>query len=512
MIRHLFVILTVFISIAACSVNPVTGKRELNFVSEADEIRLGEQNYAPMQQQSGGVYDIDPVLTEYVSGIGQKLAAVSDRDLPYEFVVLNSSVPNAWALPGGKIAINRGLLTEMNDEAELAAVIGHEIVHAAAKHSALAQTRGSLLQVAVIGTAIAAGGSGYGDLAAGGAGIGAQLISQSYGREAELESDFYGMQYMSRAGYNPQGAVRLQQTFVRLSEGRATDWISGLFSSHPPSQERVNANIRTAESLPPGGVTGKEAYDAAMSKTIEAKPAYDAYDEGYKALADGNAELAEDKAEEAIGLFPEEADFYALRGDVRYVNEDYERAIENYDIAIRRRDSYFRYYLQRGLAKEKLKDDGAAKTDLDKSNEMIPTAPAHYALGNIAVRQGRKADAIEHYSLVAGGQGEVADAARMALARLDLEDNPDKYIQAQCFQESNGNLGVSVTNRTSIRVTGVRFIVQYSNASGQQRQEQSVSGSLDPGQAVRVSTGLGPYNASVGCPVQISAAQIEDLT
>ena len=185
-------LLLMLAALQGCAVNPVTGKSEFSLVSEAQEIALGEQNYAYMQQSGGGQYDVDPELTAYVSGIGQKLAAVSDRKLPYEFVVLNSSVPNAWALPGGKIAVNRGLLTEMNSEAELAAVLGHEIVHAAARHSAQQMSRGMLLQVAVVGTAIVTGGSDYADLAVGGAAVGAQLINQKYGRSAELESDYYG--------------------------------------------------------------------------------------------------------------------------------------------------------------------------------------------------------------------------------------------------------------------------------------------------------------------------------
>ena len=85
---------------------------------------------------------IDPELTKYVNEVGQRLAAVSDRKLPYEFVVINNSVPNAWALPGGKIAVHRGLLIELNSEAELAAVLGHEIVHAAARHGAKGMERG----------------------------------------------------------------------------------------------------------------------------------------------------------------------------------------------------------------------------------------------------------------------------------------------------------------------------------------------------------------------------------
>jgi len=469
--RNIFVMAVAFVAMSACAVNPVTGKTEFTFVSEAEEIKLGTENYAFMQQAGGGEYDVDPVLTDYVQGIGNKLAAVSDRPLPYEFVVLNSSVPNAWALPGGKIAINRGLLTEINSEAELAAVLGHEIVHAAARHSAKQQERGIWLQVAVIGTAIATGDSGYSDLAVGGASVGAQLISQSYGRGAELESDLYGMRYMSKAGYDPQGAVVLQETFVRLSEGRATDWLTGMFSSHPPSQERVDTNKRTAATLPAGGVTGKESYQAALQKTFEVKPAYDAYDEGRKAIADEDLALAAEKAGEAIAIFPGEAHFYALRGDIRYMNEKYDMAIDNYDIAIRRRNNFFQYYLQRGLANEQLGNDLPAVSDLEKSNELFPTAIAHNALGNIAAKQGRKNEAIEHYKVVAGSQGEVAESALESLVRLDLADNPDKYLQVRCSQNSNGSLGVSVGHRSTLAVGCVRLVVQYHDPLGTQRRE-----------------------------------------
>jgi predicted Zn-dependent protease len=496
---------------SGCAVNPVTGKSEFSLVSEAQEIQIGEANYSFMQQSGGGQYDVDPELTTYVQGIGNKLAEVSDRPLPYEFVVLNSSVPNAWALPGGKIAINRGLLTEMNSEAELAAVLGHEIVHAAARHSARQMSRGMLLQVAVIGTAIATSDGGYSDLAVGGASVGAQLINQSYGRSAELESDYYGMQYMSRAGYDPQGAVELQQTFVRLSEGRASDWLSGLFASHPPSQERVDTNIQTAAALPAGGETGEARYKAAMQQTFDTKPAYDAYDEGRKALADKDHELAAEKADEAIAFFPDEAHFYGLRGDARFVSERYDMAIENYDIAIRRRGDFFQYYLQRGLSNEKLGNDLPAITDLERSIELLPTAPAHNALGNIYARRGDKAKAMEHYAAVADGQGDVAAVARDAMVRLDLEDNPGNYLRFGCYADNNGNLVVAVANTTSVAVRDVRFLIEYRDSVGVMRAlEEVIRGPLPAGQRADRDTGLGPYSESAGCPVRLTAARVAE--
>ena len=191
--------------------------------------------------------------------VGNRLAAVSDRKLPYEFVVLNNTIPNAWALPGGKIAVNRGLLMQLKSESELAAVLGHEIVHAAARHSAQQMSRGMLLQGGLLAAQVAGSDSDYGNLYMAGAGLAAQLALQRYGREAELEADKYGIEYMNMAGYDAQGAVSLQEMFVRMSEKKDSGWLAGLFASHPPSQERVDANRRHAAKFPAGGEMGTRA-------------------------------------------------------------------------------------------------------------------------------------------------------------------------------------------------------------------------------------------------------------
>lgn len=251
--RKLVYLLFSIILIYGCAVNPVTGDRELSLISESQEINIGRKNYSPSRQMQGGDYTVNPELSVYVNTVGQKLARVSDRKLPYEFVVLNNITPNAWALPGGKIAVNMGLLLELKSEAELAAVLGHEIVHAAARHGAQSMQRGMLLQGALIATGIAVQGNDYANLVVGGAQVAAGLIHTRYGRDAELESDYYGMLYMSRAGYDPMAAIGLQETFVRLNESRSQNWLAGLFSSHPPSAARVEANRATAANLPKGG-------------------------------------------------------------------------------------------------------------------------------------------------------------------------------------------------------------------------------------------------------------------
>jgi len=496
--------------VTGCSVNPVTGDREFITSSPSDDLKIGVENYQPMLQAQGGHYDVDPALIEYVQGVGQKVAAVSDVQLPYEFTVLNSSVPNAWALPGGKIAINRGLLTELNNEAELAAVLGHEVVHAAARHSAQQMSRAQLLQGLVVATSVVASDASYGDLAVGGAGVAAQLISTKYGRSAELESDKYGMRYMALAGYDPQGAVTLQETFVRLSEGNDQDWISGLFASHPPSQERVKENRKRANKMEPGGFLGVAEYQAAIQPALDAKPAYDIYDEGRKALAEDRADEALVLANDALDLYPAEANFHALRGDVRLTKEQFDLAITNYDRAINRRESFFYYYVQRGLAQVGLHKTTEAIQDLEHSIELLPTAPAHYNLGLIRKDQGRIEEATEHFNIVATSSGEYGKAANGELARLQIADQPEKYVSKQCAQGSNGNVEVAVRNEAAVAISGVRVQLDYSDSYGNTRRELlDVGNRIEAGQVARQDTGIRVVEGT-RCDVSVIAARVAD--
>lgn len=478
--------------LGACATNPVTGDRELSFVSEEQELQIGEQYYEPTQQSQGGELNIDPGLTAYVQEVGQRLAEVSDRELPYEFVVLNSSVPNAWALPGGKIAINRGLLTELENESELAAVLGHEIVHAAARHTAQAQTRGMLLQGALIASAIGARNSDYANLILGGASVGAQLITQTYGREAERESDEYGIQYMVRAGYDPMGAVTLQEKFVALSEGRNPSWFQGLFASHPPSQERVENAREQVAGMDLAGMdlrVGSERYRQELAFINEAQPAYALMDEAYEEIREDDLEEAIDKLERASTLLPQEAKFDGLRGDILLEQRRYREAISSYDNALEKNDEYFVYYLGRGIAHARLDNNEQAKTDLTRSAELLPTAHAAMELGNIAMAEGDRATAKQYYQVASQAGGNVGNQATEAFVRLDLQENPGNYFQTQAAVDSRGRLVAQVVNASGIPVSDVQVEFRYVSSGGV-RSGVSRAGSIGAGSAKVVNSGI----------------------
>jgi predicted Zn-dependent protease len=477
-------LLLIFIT-SGCATNPVTGKQELHLISESQEISIGEENYVPSQQSQGGPYVIDPQLTQYVSGIGKKLASVSDRpELPYEFVVLNNSVPNAWALPGGKIAVNRGLLTELKNEAELAAVVGHEIVHAAARHGAKSIERGMLLSASVAGVAVAAGDKEYGQLAVGAAALGSQLISTKYGRDAELESDYYGMKYMAKAGYNPEAAIDLQQTFVRLSQGHQSNWLEGLFASHPPSQERVEANRRTAKELGQKGKLGEQEYQQQIAHLIKTKPAYEAMDQANQALKDNAPDKALTLIDKAIKIEPREAQFYALKGDVFANKNQWDKAESFYSTALEKNDRFFLFYLQRGLTREKLNKLSGAKSDLNKSIELLPTAPAYTTLGDIALKENNPTAAKEYYAKVASNQSEYGKKAAIGLAKLDMGDNPLKYLHVTFLKTQDQRLALEIKNQSPVSVRDIRIDAKLLSASGALLAKESFqyTAVLNPGQ------------------------------
>jgi len=444
-----------------CSTNPVTGKKELRVVGEGTEIKMGLQQYDPARQSQGGDYVVDQELTKYVQGVGNRLAAVSDRKLPYEFQVINSSVPNAWALPGGKIAINRGLLYEMNSEAELAAVMGHEIVHSAARHGAKSMERGMLMQLGMVAVQATTYDNKYANMINMGTQVAAGLITTKYGRSAELESDYYGMQYMHEAGYDPAAAVDLQETFVRLSEksGRSNQsWLEGLFASHPPSAARVAKNKETVAKLGTGGDYGRESYRAATANLMRTKPAYEKFDKAVAAYKKNDFRQAESLANEALSIQPREANFHALLGELDLKSKNPQSALPHIRQAINLNPNYFMYHLQEGSALYNMRDYQNAYTSFGNSLKLLPTATAHAAMGQIAEQSGRMDVATQHYQAASQSNTQEGQQSALRLAQLEIGSNPGKYIKTQVKVDNSGRPILLIQNQAPFSVSGVQIL------------------------------------------------------
>src|SRR6476659_2852725 len=199
---------------SGCARNPVTGKNELSLVSESQEIEMGKQSAQQVEQTIG--YYNDPGVQEYVSGIGLKMAKASERpNLPWEFHVVNDASVNAFALPGGFIYVTRGLMTSINDEAELATVVGHEIGHVTNRHTVQQISKAEVAQVGLgVGSIVSS------DIArvAGLASQGLQVLFLKYSRDAENQADLAGFRYALAQNYDVRHMINMFQTLEAVSQ------------------------------------------------------------------------------------------------------------------------------------------------------------------------------------------------------------------------------------------------------------------------------------------------------
>jgi predicted Zn-dependent protease len=254
MTRYFPVLLMLSLLLGSCAKNPASGKQDFVMLSEKEELKIGQQIFHEMKKNMLLLPEKDP-LARYVDRVGQKVAATSDRpELFYRFYVVDDTTINAFALPGGYIFMHRGLINHMNNEAELAAVLGHEIGHVTARHSVQQISKARAYQMGMAITSvfvpIPQGAGVLTDLMA-------MAIIQGYGREAELQSDELSIRYLTKAGYDPNATIGILKTLKRLDEldtkektdaGEKVEKYHGAFATHPKTENRIKEAIAEAAS------------------------------------------------------------------------------------------------------------------------------------------------------------------------------------------------------------------------------------------------------------------------
>jgi predicted Zn-dependent protease len=251
-----------FCLFTGCAVNPITGKEELMLFPEEQDIAIGRQ-YAPeIEKQMGGEIP-DPVLQNYVNYVGQNVARVSHKPyLEYSFVALNDKSINALALPGGYVYVTKGMLEKLDSEAQLAAILAHEITHIVARDvsNAMSNQIGmNLVLSAVTSKKTPQSVLTIADLAQ-------QIVGLKYSRKDEQEADLGGLGYMFAAGYNPYGMVETMQMLQNLHQVRPIEFLS----SHPSPENRIGyltQEIQTKYYNPAGlKIAKEEYYNAVLSR------------------------------------------------------------------------------------------------------------------------------------------------------------------------------------------------------------------------------------------------------
>jgi predicted Zn-dependent protease len=414
-----FVLFAALIAAAGCTVNPVTGKSQLDLLGEAQEIQLGKNLYPGAVQGSLGPIAEDGVQEE-VERVGEAVAAVSHRPgLEYAFTAVNDPNVNAFALPGGKICITRGLLSRLESEDGLAAVLGHEVGHVTARHAVSAYNR------QLLATAILVGGTVYMEsedvknrgLITLGALVGGELMLAHYSREQERQADELGLDYAVKAGYAPEGMIETQKVLLDLQKTQP-GIVQRLFASHPMSAERLGTAEKRVALLPAdvrGRAVKVKPYRTVMAGVIAQRPAWDLAQEGIGLMGRDKGREAEGKFAEAVRMAPAEGVLRSLHAVSLVSAKRKEAAIPEARDGARLSPGV---YMCRLVAGELLiePDAAGALENLQSAERLLPgQARVSLLRGRALERLGRSNDAKAAYreAISRDPNGEVgAEAAR----------------------------------------------------------------------------------------------------
>jgi len=408
-----FILFCFAITNLSCAINPVTGKQQFMLLSEKDEIELGRNVFpnAIWGSEGGGGEYKDERLRAYLESIVLRIQQASHRPhLPVRFYIQNSSIPNAWAIPG-YVAITRGLLAELNNEAEFAFIMGHEIGHISARHSASHVSYNILMQVGLAILGLALEGKEYSDLILGIGVVGGSLLFLKYSRDDELEADRLGVLYMNKIGYDPNYAVEAHRTLKRavddykrsIGEDPDDETIFGdLLSTHPRTRVRIDEIQRLIATSPKYPVIGDGAnrgyFQAMIADLKRVNYIYrNYYDKAVREFKKKNLYEAERLLKIALQQDVTQPPFYALYGFIHLRNSnDYEA------------ERYFRYTLQlqsdyqpaiRGLGIINYRRDNYYETinTLKRAINLFPEdINSQYYLGMTYYKLGNCMEALEH--------------------------------------------------------------------------------------------------------------------
>jgi predicted Zn-dependent protease len=411
-----------------CVTDPVTGESKFALFqwSVEEEQELGQAFAPAIQSQFDGVYT-DPVAHQYLDNLIREMASHSVRadDFEYRFQILNSSIPNAFALPGGFVYITRGLLHQLETEAQFISIMGHELGHVEHQHAMLGQTRSVLAGIGTVGLGVLgahlAENSEYGKvigLATVGLAAAPGLIVLKYSRDQELEADRRGVYFASTMGYDPRDGVKTFELFQRMEEESGGGAPISVFRTHPLNEDRIDGLKDVISEDYPGVARKSDFRDGANNfsqitdSVRQREHAYEVYDQTMQALAAGDATpqqltRLDQELQEAEKIAQGDPLFKIARGEIALLEEDNSRARSLFTRALQEYEQFnpehthwkSHYYL--GLMDVRAQDGASAEPHLQRAVEEFPTHPEpYYYLGQAHELNGQNGDAVESYEAV----------------------------------------------------------------------------------------------------------------
>lgn len=317
--------------LSGCAVNPVTGRQQLMMMSEGQEIDIDRQRSPYQFSADYGVIQ-DSGLNGYLDRVGRDLATRSHRpQMPFSFRGVNAAYINAYAFPGGSVAVTRGMLVELDNEAQLAGLLGHEIGHVCARHTAEQASKAMVANLLMASASVATSAAGYGgasDLVQNLGGLGAGALLASYSRDNEREADGLGMEYMTRAGYSAQGMIGLMEVLQRNRRGNPSA-IELMFATHPMSDERLATARHQAASTYQGSAAfplHRERYMDNTAAVRRLKPGITALQNGSTAMGRKQYPAAREQFAKALQLMPQDYAALTMMATCRFALRDLEGA------------------------------------------------------------------------------------------------------------------------------------------------------------------------------------------
>ncbi len=406
--------------LSGCATSPVGGGSILVGMSEEEEKRVDAQ-VSPQQfsQDLGAIQDV--AVNRYVTEIGQRLDARTHRpQMPYSYRVLNANYVNAYTFPGGAMGVTRGIMVDLDNEAQLAALLGHELGHVNARHAAQRQGQAKVAQVAVAGASLVGSMTEWGGLVSMGSQLGASALLSNYSRDNEREADALGQEYMVRAGYPASGMVGLQQLLVD-QEKSSPGLLQTMFSTHPMSRERRDTAAQMAESrfgASRNAPNGRERFMDNTASLRRIKPTIDACQNGEAAMAAKQYGKAEEQFRSALRQTPRD---YAANFRMAQCLQSQERGRDALEYAEAARKIYpqeAQSHKLAGILALGLRDPGAAYSHLDQYDRLLPGDAGITFLKGVSLEgMGNKQEAARLYSsyLRQSKQGKAAEYAQSRL-------------------------------------------------------------------------------------------------
>ena len=406
--------------LSGCATSPVTGETILVGMSEAQEKQTDAQ-VAPHQfsQDLGAIQD--EAVNRYVAGIGQRMGTLTHRpQMPYSYRVLNANYVNAYTFPGGAMGVTRGILADLDDEAQLAALLGHELGHVNARHAAQRQGQNLVAQAALAGLNVAAQSSDWGGLMSMGGQIGASALLAGYSREHEREADALGQEYLVKAGYPATGMVRLHQLLV-AEEKSAPSLLQTMFSTHPMSSERMQAAQAAADSryrISNSLDARRERFMDSTASLRRIRPTIDACKNGETAMAARQYPKAQAEFQTALARTPRD---YASNLRMAQCLQAQGQTAKAVDYADNAREIYpqeAQAYKLAGVLALQQRDAGRAYQNLDRFDRLVPGDAGITFLKGISLEgMGNRQAAAQHYAAYLR-QSQQGNAAQYSYNRL----------------------------------------------------------------------------------------------